>query len=669
MIKFALIAARHWKPLLGLNLVVLAAAAYASTTVPEVWTAKSALILPNKANDLNADLGTLGQIKGGDSVVVSPQLNTLKILGSIMTSNDSLKSVRDRDPEKALYTLGEYKELFEVSPQLETTVINVEVKGSSREVAKERARIFVETFQSRLNYLRKDDAGRRGQFIDKELEEARQNLDRTQSVLAQFREATNLVDSPSQTQQLVAAINTLNNSQMQTSAQAQASATKVQVLSARLQLTPEQAIRSLSLGENQDYQSVRKKLSEVETLLVETRSRFLDQHPQTQILLFQQEQLRRQLEGYVAQATVNNVSVNTSIGKNSGELLQQLILTESDARAQYQQANQLRSQAVKLSEDLRALPTKQAQLAELQRQYDTANGVHNGLIAKVQESKLNAFSTYPSVQVLDQPSAASKPSSSGQQIVILGAILASVLGSLALALLLDGRNPLLKPRDIQAVEVPVLGRVPRLKHPIADTKLESTTEFQRLASAISMLQLQDRRLIISSASLSEGKTTVTTGLAIALNTLGFKVLVVDGDFGRAELSRSLGCAPQGMLHDTLMPSQIRPGLDILSIMPEKGKVAEFIARGRFEQCLSVAEASGDYDYVLIDSAPVSLTSETILMAAVIPKILFVVCPGTSRNSFNDSIEQLAQSNAEIVGLVVNRVEAQSTNYAYKHSGV
>lgn len=287
MNRIITIAVRHWKPIFGLNLILLAIASHSALSTPKVWTAQAALILPNTTSELNADLGPLGQISGGNGVVFSQQLNPLKILSEIITSNDALKLVWEKDPEKELYPrFSTYKSLFSVSPQSESTIISLSVSGSSPELAHARAAALIDAFQQRLNELRQDDANRRSQFMEKDLEQARRNLRLAQTALTQFKTSSNLVSSEDQTQQLVESINTFNNERVQALSQAQASAAKVEVLSRRLEMTPEQAVRSLSLGENQDYQFVRQKLSEVEANLVETRGRFTDEHPQVQDLLF-----------------------------------------------------------------------------------------------------------------------------------------------------------------------------------------------------------------------------------------------------------------------------------------------------------------------------------------------------------------------------------------------
>lgn len=101
-------------------------------------------------------------------------------------------------------------------------------------------------------------------------------------------------------------------------------------------------------------------------------------------------------------------------------------------------------------------------------------------------------------------------------------------------------------------------------------------------------------------------------------------------------------------------------------VPKQGRIIEVIKRRHFKRSLAAAQSSNNYDYVLVDTAPVSLTNETALMAEAIPNVLFVVRPGISdRNSVNDSLGQLAQHNAQVVGLVTNEVDTKTKASEYE----
>lgn len=676
MNRILMIGLRHWKPLLGLNALVFSATAAVILSTPSVWTAKADLSMPKTTSDLKANLGSLGVLNNSE-VVFSPQLNPLKTLSSILTSNATLEPVWKKDPEKKLYPrLNTYKALFKVSPKSETTVISLSADGSSPELARERLTNHIEAFQKRLDELRKDDASRRSKPFQQDLDEARRKLSQVQKELTEFQKSSNLVNSNVQTEQLIAALKDLTKQRGEILAQAQASKTQVETLSTRLRMTPEQGIRSLNLGENPDYQYVRQKLSEVEANLVKTRARFTETHPSVKSLLAQRDELRRQLNQYINQVAAGTVGVNTSIGGNSSPLIQQQVLAESQTRGLQQQANQLQSQINELKATLESIPAKQARLQELQRQYDIAEGVYKGLFAQMQEARLSILSSYPSVQILDQPSVDNLPSGPKRKLIIIGALMASASGSLALALFLESRNPLLNLKNLPVAEIPMLGIITRFKHSTEERELPAETilDFQRLASAISMVRLENSCLLISSASYGEGKTAVTLGLAKALVTLGFRVLIVDGDFRKAELSHRLVYSQQAklkleqpILNSKLVPISVTPNLDLLPTMPHNDGIVEYVTDGRFENGLKILQATSNYDYVLIDSAPVELTSETILMAKVARNVLLVVRPRVSnQNPVNNSIEQLRRHNTQLLGLVINDTEPLAKSDFYKH---
>jgi len=214
----------------------------------------------------------------------------------------------------------------------------------------------------------------------------------------------------------------------------------------------------------------------------------------------------------------------------------------------------------------------------------------------------------------------------------------------------------------------VLGRIPFLKRPDMERSLEAEVkiDFQRLASAVSYLKLENQRLMVTSSTVGEGKTTVTLGLALALINFGFRVLVVDADLQQAEMTRRLGRTEKKIKENSKQaPITVFPGLDLLTAPSmRKDKITEFFARGDFERRLSSIQ-NGNYDYVLVDSPPVSLAIEPALISQAVQNVLFVVRPGTSdRYSFIDSFEQLTQHNAQIIGLVVNGAESQTEGYRY-----
>ena len=670
MNRIAKIVINHWKLLLAWNVLVLGITTINIKITPKVWNSQAQLILPNITSDSDADLGKLGSVRDG-GVVFSQQINPLNILSSIAMSDDVVNEVWQNDPEKNEFSrLSNFKKLFEVSPEKESTVISLSAEGSSPELARQRATALIAAFRDRVQELRLDEAQQRSQFMQPEVKLAAQKLLKAQQTLSEFKQKTNLVSSEEQTKEIISAINTLKTEQAQALAQAKAAEATVKTLSARVNLSPGAAVNSVRLKEYKEYQLVRDKLSQVEVELVEALGKLTSNHPQVQNLQYQRAVLRNQLNQFIGGATdrgaINNV--NKIMGENTANLAERLIVAESEAVGMMEKVGQLQPQIDQLNASLNSLPQKQGKLLELQRQYDIAEGVYNGVVAQAEQSKLGAFSAYPSTQILAKPLLNTKPTGPKLRLIILGALLASGFGSAAIVLFLENRNPLLSPKDIVQTNIPVLASIPYIRNINlkSEQKLGGEIEFQRLASAVSLMQLNSGRLMIASATTSEGKTTTSLGLANALLNLGFKVLLVDGDFRRSELSQSLGYQlQQTKLDSRFIHNKIRPNLDLLSVNITEDKISEFVARGEFEQHLNFVQTNNNYDYVLVDSSPVTLTPEAALIAKVITKVLFVVRSTSShRNYFCDSIEQLTRHKAEIAGLVVNGVETRAQGYMY-----
>lgn len=667
MNRIAKILTRHWKLLFTWNVLILAITAINIKVTPKVWDSQAQLILPNVTSDSDADLGKLGSFRDG-GVVFSQQINPLNILSSIAMSDHVVEQVWKNDPEKSDFSrLSKFKKLFEVSPEKESTVISLNVEGSSPELAQQRASALITAFRDRLQELRLDEAQQRSEFMQREVKQAYEKLFKAQKDLSGFKQKSNLVNSDEQTREIISAINSLSTEQAQAFADAQAAQAKVKMLSSRIALSPAAAVNSVRLKEYKEYQLIRDKLSQVEADLVVAQGKLTVNHPQLQELLYQQKVLRQQLGQYIAASRRTVRAVNPAIGENTASLVQELVLAESEAMGMQKKSQQLQPQIDKLSASLNSLPAKQAKLLQLQRQYDIAEGVYNGVVAQTEQAKLGAFSAYPSVQVLNQPIIDTKPAGPKLRLIALGALLACGFGSAAIIFFLENRNPLLSPKDIQQSNLTVLASIPNIKNIASklNKELGGEIEFQRLASAVSLMQLESGRLMIASANTEEGKTTTTLGLANALNNLGFKVLLVDGDFRKGELSQSLLSNLDRKLDSRFVHNKVRENLDLLTVNISEDRISEFVARGEFEQHLNLVQANNDYDYVLVDTSPVALTPEAALIAKVISQVLFVVrSTSSNRNDFYDSIEQLTRHKAEIAGLVVNGIETKAQAYMY-----
>lgn len=671
------IISRQWKILLAFNLFIVSVAILKIHLSSKVWSASAQLILPESKGKLNVNLGTLGSINSGDTNF-SAKVNPLIAQQSILTSNLVMQKLLASDLEKEEFpTLNSYKSLFEVEIADNSTTLSLTAMGSNPEMARSRAEKWIEFYQQRLNKLRQENSEARMEFSQEELTQAKQELEQAQKELAQFEQSSGLVDSDAQTSGMIQLINQLSAARYEAEVAAKSNERKAQALGTRIGLTPSQAINSVKLSENQEYQSVREKLIEAEIELSQLTTTRTNADPQVQELRLKRDELRKQHENYVRQG-VDRAAIDTTVANNSGrtDLIQELILAESEAQAQNQEAEKLANKIEELQANLETIPANKIRLQKLQKEKEVAEGVYQALIARFQQAKIDAFNAYAQIQVLEPPLANPQAVEPKIMLVQLNAFLAAVVGSIALVIFREHRNPLLNNQDLQSYGLPNIGYIHDFKYfgnslknnefwlnLISQSNTLIELDFQRLASAISLRPLENRRLLVTSAVSGEGKTTITLGLSKALADLGFKVLMVDADFYKAELTSSLACLNLDSVPGKPVEITTNLYLQARTTWSQQASTAALVKQGKLEQHLGIFDLNEDYDYIIVDSSPVSVTSATALMATEISNVLYVVRQHFSeRNSVYSSFEQLNHHNAKIFGLVINGVKSNSRPY-------
>lgn len=210
-------------------------------------------------------------------------------------------------------------------------------------------------------------------------------------------------------------------------------------------------------------------------------------------------------------------------------------------------------------------------------------------------------------------------------------------------------------------------------------------QFRSLRSRLYEAQLETplKTVVISSGSPLEGKTFVTTNLAISLARNSERsVLLIDGDMRRSSIHRLLGFSNGPGLSDYLsglanLQSIVLRGSQILH--PEKNNLpslsnlafiragsvmancSELITNHRFEEL--IASVSSTFDWILIDSPPVGAVSDAVDLARAADGVLLVMRQGKSSGRI---VQQTcsAFSNSRLLGLVFNDVPHPPRPYYY-----
>jgi capsular exopolysaccharide synthesis family protein len=179
-----------------------------------------------------------------------------------------------------------------------------------------------------------------------------------------------------------------------------------------------------------------------------------------------------------------------------------------------------------------------------------------------------------------------------------------------------------------------------------------------------------RSILVTSAGPQEGKTTTATSLAVTMAGSGNRVLLVDADMRRPRVHRIFG-APnamglsslilgEGQLTDAIRATEI-PNLSILPCGPVPPNPAELLHTAAFRKILS--EAAERFDRVVVDSPPVGVVADAVVMSTHADGTLVVLKAGrTSRDLARQGIRQLRDVNARILGALLNDFDVRGQKY-------
>ncbi len=201
--------------------------------------------------------------------------------------------------------------------------------------------------------------------------------------------------------------------------------------------------------------------------------------------------------------------------------------------------------------------------------------------------------------------------------------------------------------------------------------------FRSLRSSLLFMPVETakpRIILVTSAIPKEGKTTVSANLAGTLALAGSRVLLVDADLRRSSLHRIFGVRRMPglweVLNEAVTTSQAivptnQPNLMLLPAGEGAGAGSEVFLRRPIEQLLR--DLASQYDYVLIDSAPVLATDDAATLGPKTDGVFLVVrASHTSSQMAREALDRLRKRSAKILGVIYNRA-APSTNYYSRYT--
>jgi len=382
----------------------------------------------------------------------------------------------------------------------------------------------------------------------------------------------------------------------------------------------------------------------------------------------------------IAQSKLNDLRSNITRSLNSYH--QQLIVSQK----------QLQGRKQKFVGEVAQIPQKEKLMKAIAREQKVKQSLYLLLLTKREEAAINNAITEPSIKVVDYAISGSGPISPKSNIVYAGALLGGLLipfGILYLIFMLDTK--LHSKEDITKMtsKIPVIGEIPDVKKkgniifddPNARTALAES--FRILSSNVDyILPVTDdekgKVIYCTSTIKGEGKTYISLNLSLALSSINKRVLLIGADLRNPQihshidqdkhkpgLSNYLHEPSYNWRESLISGFEKHPNHHIIlsgSIPPNP---AQLLTNGRFEKLIE--EAKDEYDYIVVDTAPTILVTDTMLISQLADATVYLVRANyTEKNLLKFSKDLFETGKIKNMAYVVNSVGA-SKSYGYGYN--
>lgn len=345
----------------------------------------------------------------------------------------------------------------------------------------------------------------------------------------------------------------------------------------------------------------------------------------------------------------------------------------------------LKSQMSNTSSRLSSVPEQERTYVDMMRDQQIKSQLYMFLLRRQEENAMIIANATPKGIVVDEAYTMAKPLGMSKKVILLLFFMIGLcLPPIYLYLLKLLRNrPETREEIERRVNVPILGEMcidnTGNALVVSPTDTSSTTELFRLMRANLLFFLSDPKdkvVILTSTKSGEGKSFISINLAASLALLNKKVLLVGMDIRAPKLSSYLGVQPRYGLTNYLSSSDITindiivrkpfdtiPSIDLIVAGPIPPNPAELLTTGKVDALF--AELRKEYDYIVVDSAPVGLVSDTFTLDRISDATIYVTRVNYTTNTDVDSIEEIYDNNRlKKLSIVVNGVKSRKT-YGYR----
>ncbi len=663
---------RHWYLLLNQWWMIVLCVAFGLACAmaylrhtPKIYASTATLEVDTEAKKSSAVQQLMPlEFRGNESLKTTEQaLMASSLILRVIEQSGLEQSTRFLPPRSAglAYGKSELVELFQkklgVSLRRGTRLIDVTIEDEDPERARFLTELYVKNFLSedleqRMRVSRESSAA-----LQKAADDLKVKLEKSERKLQEYREENRAVSLEEKQNIIVDKLKDLNLKATASKEQRLRLESDVAIIERESSAHPEKLLQLASITNNPEVDGLRRRIQEKESEFSALKERYLELHPR-----------------YI-QAEVQLQELRQSLLKAATKAGEQVIQTYNAAKAVEEKLATALAEQEKASLRLHALSI---QYNVLVREVESDRALYAAVLNGLKETNASNHLAVSSLRIMDPPLTPTRPVRPKTLKILLVSSLAGIFLGAFLVHAFDAlRGTIRSLNDVEiGLGLPVLASVPAGKYPTesAENVIHSAPQspeaeaFRFLRTSIGLLgrESEHRVVLFTSAVPDEGKTFCALNYGACLAKQGLRTLLIDANLRHPQLGNMVsdGAPTEEGLSDCLSGSaslsdtfrQTRFfGLFVLSAGHRAPNPSELLGSKAFGELIH--EAMERFDRIVIDTSPVNLFSDALVLTHFAQSICMVVrANSTRRRTVLRALRLIARTGRKPDGIILNRVK-------------
>ncbi|MDD4969950.1 MAG: polysaccharide biosynthesis tyrosine autokinase [Paludibacter sp.] len=331
---------------------------------------------------------------------------------------------------------------------------------------------------------------------------------------------------------------------------------------------------------------------------------------------------------------------------------------------------------------IKAIPRQEREYTEIKRQQGIKEALYLFLLQKKEENFLTMSVVVPKGKIIDRARSNGIPVSPKKSVILLMALMLGLI--IPIVIITIGnllRYHIENKEELEKISiVPVLGEIAKSEQTgniiIKENSTNRFTEMFRLLRTNLLFVLGDpgQKVINVVSSISgEGKTFICINLAMSLALLDKKVLIIGLDVRKPKLGEYLGLENKSGItlylsgnmdkKDLIRPSGIHPNLSVITAGPVPPNPSELMAKPLLDSLIT--ECKDKFDYIILDTAPIGMVSDTYALNRFADVNLYVVrADYTPKKNIEDATNLFKHKKLNRMYFILNAADIQKASIRY-----